>query len=76
MIGGTAIVALCLLVLAWARDIVGLFVSDPDIKRHGTIVLAVLSIYGIDFAINAGKPDVPSMLRRSQPLLEQWYCRS
>lgn len=60
MIGGTAIVALCLLVLAWARDIVGLFVSDPDINRHGTIVLAVLSIYGIDFAINAGK--LPSRL--------------
>lgn len=66
MIGGTAIVALCLLVLAWATDIVGLFVSDSGTKRHGTIVLAVLSIYGIDFAINAGKPAVPSMLRHNR----------
>lgn len=30
MLGGALIVALCLLVLGWTAEIVGLFISEPD----------------------------------------------
>ncbi len=30
MVGGAVIVALCLLVLGWTAEIVGLFVADSD----------------------------------------------
>ena len=54
MVIGTAVVALCLLVLGFTREIVGLFEGDDDKARKPTIVLAVLAIYAVDFAINAG----------------------
>jgi solute carrier family 45 protein 1/2/4 len=54
MVIGTAIVAVCLLVLGFTREIVGLVVDDDDRARRPTIVLAVLAIYAVDFAINAG----------------------
>ncbi|KAK5151334.1 hypothetical protein LTR04_006634 [Oleoguttula sp. CCFEE 6159] len=53
MVVGTLIVSVCLLVLGWTKEIVGMFVTDTDTKRTATIVLAVLSIYAVDFAINA-----------------------
>lgn len=52
---GTVIVALCLLVLGFTREIIGLVESDDDKARRPTIVLAVFAIYAVDFAINAGK---------------------
>ena len=75
MIGGSILVGLCLIVLGWTKEIVGLFVSDDDDtvgdanwkcdavqqlliveqKQSCTIALAVLSIYAVDFAINAGR---------------------
>ncbi|KAI9879696.1 MAG: hypothetical protein M1830_007643 [Pleopsidium flavum] len=54
MIGGAIIVGLCLLVLGWTKEIVGLFITEPRTSKHATIALAVLSIYAVDFAINAG----------------------
>jgi solute carrier family 45, member 1/2/4 len=51
---GTAIVAASLLTLGFTKEIVGLFVSEPTALRKDTIVFAVLSIYAVDFAINAG----------------------
>ena len=71
MVGGAIIVGLCLLVLGWTKEIVGLFITDgstvcsgeaavfvayvdPLQKKNATIALAVLSIYAVDFAINAG----------------------
>ena len=72
MIGGSLIVAICLLILGWTGEIVRLFVREPEMvggltrSRFGfpayaslqaktyTIALAVLSIYAVDFAINAG----------------------
>lgn len=54
MVLGAVIVALNLLTLGFTREIVGLFVSDDDAARTPTIVLAVLAIYAVDFAINAG----------------------
>jgi len=55
MIAGSVLVALCLVLLGWTKEIVGLFVEDGDFKKTCTIVVAVLSIYGIDFAVNAGE---------------------
>ena len=54
MILGAFIVAICLLVLGFTREVVGLVFTDDESARRPTIVLAVLSIYAVDFAINAG----------------------
>ncbi|CAG7963021.1 unnamed protein product [Penicillium nalgiovense] len=52
MVFGSFVVAFCLLVLGWTAEIVGLFVKDPEKAKNGTIALAVLSIYAVDFSIN------------------------
>lgn len=51
---GAIIVALCLLTLGFTREIVALFVSDEETAKTLTIVVAILSIYAVDFSINAG----------------------
>ncbi|KAF3175248.1 hypothetical protein TWF225_000951 [Orbilia oligospora] len=54
MIAGTAMVFFSLLVLGWTSEIVGLFVkNDEDRHKNTTVVVAVLSIYVLDFAVNA-----------------------
>lgn len=55
MMIGSVIVAGCLFVLGWTKEIVGHFVEEGEFRKTCTIVLAVLSIYAVDFAINAGK---------------------
>jgi solute carrier family 45 protein 1/2/4 len=55
MVAGSVVVAACLVVLGWTKEIVGVFISDPDTAKTWTIVVAVLSIYAVDFAINAGE---------------------
>lgn len=55
MIIGSIIVALCLFVLGWTKEIVGVFIEDKPTAKTCTIALAVISIYAVDFAINAGK---------------------
>jgi solute carrier family 45 protein 1/2/4 len=54
MMVGAVIVSACLLVLGFTREIVGAFVGGDggDATRRFTIVLAVVSIYAVDFAIN------------------------
>jgi len=37
MIGGSIIVALCLLVLGWTAEIVGIFVKDPETVSVGRL---------------------------------------
>lgn len=54
MVLGSVIVGACLLVLGWAKEIVALFVADKDTAKTCTIGLAIMSIYVLDFAINAG----------------------
>lgn len=55
MVVGSIVVGACLLVLGWTREIVGLFVEEGDQRKTCTVFVAVLSIYAVDFAINAGK---------------------
>jgi solute carrier family 45, member 1/2/4 len=51
---GSIIVAFSLLTLGFTKEIVGIFIPDEEKSRTLVIVLAVLSIYAVDFAINAG----------------------
>jgi hypothetical protein len=53
MVIGAAIVAVSLLILGFTREFVGLLIQEDEAARRPTIVLAVLSIYVLDFAINA-----------------------
>lgn len=55
MVIGSIVVAVCLLVLGWAKELVGHFVEAGDFRRSCTIFVAVLAIYAVDFAINAGE---------------------
>lgn len=54
MVLGSFVVAACLLVLGWTKEIVGHFVEDGEFRKTCTIFVAVLAIYAVDFAINAG----------------------
>ena len=54
MVIGSIIVAINLLILGFTREIVGWVVKDEEGAKRPTIVLAVLAIYVVDFAINAG----------------------
>ncbi|PGH23860.1 hypothetical protein AJ80_02108 [Polytolypa hystricis UAMH7299] len=52
MVIGSFVVGLCLLVMGWASEIVAVFVPAGETRKNVTIVVAVLSIYAVDFAIN------------------------
>lgn len=52
---GSMIAALSMIVLGFTQEIVGFFVADEKSARGFTITLAVLAIYAVDFAINAGE---------------------
>jgi solute carrier family 45 protein 1/2/4 len=54
MVIGSIIVAISLLILGFTREIIGYFITDEEAAKRPTIVLAVLAIYVVDFAINAG----------------------
>ncbi|KAG9250033.1 major facilitator superfamily domain-containing protein [Emericellopsis atlantica] len=53
MLLSTAMVAVCLFVLGFTKEIVGLVQADEEKAKGPTIALAVLAIYAVDFAINA-----------------------
>lgn len=55
MMLGSLLVAVCLLVLGWTKEIVAHFVGEGEWRKTCTIFLAVLAIYAVDFAINAGE---------------------
>ncbi|KAI9806828.1 MAG: hypothetical protein M1833_002485 [Piccolia ochrophora] len=71
MMAGSVIVALCLLVLGWAAEIVSLLVSDEATRKSATIALAVLSLYAIDFAINAVQSTCRSLIVDTLPIPKQ-----
>jgi solute carrier family 45, member 1/2/4 len=57
MMIGSLIVAACLIILGWTKEIVGIFIGDPGMVKTCSIAVAVMSIYVLDFAINAGELD-------------------
>ncbi|KAJ9662978.1 hypothetical protein H2201_005855 [Coniosporium apollinis] len=71
MVAGTAIVSLSLLILGWTKEIVSVFVSDPETRKGVTIGLAVLSIYAVDFAINAVQASCRSLVVDTLPIQKQ-----
>ncbi|KAF2731210.1 sucrose transport protein-like protein [Polyplosphaeria fusca] len=71
MVGGTALVSLFLLLLGWTREVVEVFVTEKEAVREATIALAVLSIYGIDFAINAVQASCRGLIVDTLPIPKQ-----
>src|SRR5262245_3333629 len=71
MIGGTILVGLFLLLLGWTKEVVQMFVSEKEAVRNATIVLAVFSIYGIDFAINAVQGSCRGLIVDTLPIPKQ-----
>lgn len=74
IVGGAIATITSLMVLAWAREIVGgvlgIFGADPESQGVKTCVMifAVLFVYVLDFAINVSK-----CLRATHPSQEQRY---
>ncbi|KAF2742252.1 sucrose transport protein SUC2 [Sporormia fimetaria CBS 119925] len=71
MLGGTVIVSLFLLLLGWTREFVQLFVTDKENSKTATIAMAVVSIYGIDFAINAVQGSCRGLIVDTLPIPKQ-----
>ncbi|KAL8730790.1 MAG: hypothetical protein Q9166_003860 [cf. Caloplaca sp. 2 TL-2023] len=71
MIGGGIVVAMGLLVLGWTAEIVGFFIPESELRRVLTITLAVLSIYLVDFAINAIQSTSRSLIVDTLPIPKQ-----
>ncbi|OLN94318.1 General alpha-glucoside permease 2, partial [Colletotrichum chlorophyti] len=68
---GSIIVAFSLLTLGFTREIVEIFISDPETARVFTIILAVLAIYAVDFAINAVMSCARSLIVDTLPIEKQ-----
>jgi len=71
MVGGTVIVSICLLILGWTKEIIAAFVGEGELRREATIFLAVLSIYALDFAINAVQSSCRSLIVDTLPSPKQ-----
>ncbi|KAF1953166.1 hypothetical protein CC80DRAFT_420523 [Byssothecium circinans] len=71
MMIGTVLVSLFLLLLGWTKEVVKMFVTDKEAVKSYTIVLAVLSIYGIDFAINAVQGSCRGLIVDTLPIPKQ-----
>lgn len=83
MVGGTVVVSVALLVLGWTEELVGMFIRTPEgthkageepgkeLKREITILVAVLSIYAVDFAINAVQASARSLIVDTLPIPKQ-----
>ncbi|KAF2423300.1 hypothetical protein EJ08DRAFT_452928 [Tothia fuscella] len=71
MLIGTFFVCISLWVLGWTTEIVGLFIEDKDRQRGTVIALAVVAIYGIDFAVNVVQACCRSLIVDSLPIPKQ-----
>lgn len=71
MVVGTIIVSLSLLLLGWTTEFLSLFVEEENKRRPMAISLAILSIYGVDFAINAVQASTRSLIVDVLPASKQ-----
>jgi solute carrier family 45 protein 1/2/4 len=71
MVCGTLVVSLCLLLLGWTSEFVNFFISGVEARKSMTIFLAILSIYGVDFAINAVQSTARSLIVDTLPSSKQ-----
>ncbi|KAL2132296.1 hypothetical protein VTI74DRAFT_3983 [Chaetomium olivicolor] len=68
---GSVIVACSLMALGFTKEIVASFVSEPAVAKRLTILLAVLSLYTVDFAINAVMSCARSLIVDTLPIQKQ-----
>jgi solute carrier family 45 protein 1/2/4 len=71
MFFGTILVAMFLLLLGWTKEVVRYFIKDEEAAKSATIYLAVFSIYGIDFAINAVQGSCRGLVVDTLPIAKQ-----
>lgn len=71
MFCGTILVGMFLLLLGWTKEVVRYFVKDEQAAKSATIYVAVLSIYGIDFAINAVQGSCRGLIVDTLPISKQ-----
>ncbi|KAI5365233.1 Putative MFS transporter superfamily [Septoria linicola] len=76
MVGGTVAVAICLLVLGWAKEIVAWFVpgTGADVeerRRSATITVAIVDIYILDFVINIAQATCRALVVDALPVEKQ-----
>jgi solute carrier family 45, member 1/2/4 len=71
MIAGSIVVSLCLLTLGWTAEVIRMLITEKKSTENWTLILAVLSIYGIDFAINAVQAAARSLIMDTLPSSKQ-----
>ncbi|ODH48111.1 hypothetical protein GX48_05797 [Paracoccidioides brasiliensis] len=71
MVGGSLVVGFFLLVLGWAPNLVGMFISAEDTRESVTIAVAVISIYAVDFSINVVQASCRSLIVDTLPIPQQ-----
>jgi solute carrier family 45 protein 1/2/4 len=71
MVGGMILVSIFLLLLGWTKEFVHLFITEHEAARSATIFFAVLSIYAIDFAINAVQGSCRGLIVDTLPISKQ-----
>ncbi|KAI9745106.1 MAG: hypothetical protein M1818_001384 [Claussenomyces sp. TS43310] len=71
MVIGSVLVAACLIIMGWTKEIVLMFMKEGDTAKSCTIFLAVLSIYAVDFAINAVQSCCRSLVVDTLPIAKQ-----
>ncbi|KID77211.1 sucrose transport protein, partial [Metarhizium brunneum ARSEF 3297] len=71
MVIGALIVSVCLIILGFTKEIVEFVLPDEELAKGPTIALAVLSIYALDFAINAVMSCSRSLIVDTLPLEKQ-----
>jgi solute carrier family 45 protein 1/2/4 len=71
MICGTVLVAVFLVLLGWTKEVVRYFVKEEESAKSYTVVAAVLSIYAIDFAINAVQGSARGLVVDTLPIAKQ-----
>ncbi|KAL7629466.1 hypothetical protein AAE478_000986 [Parahypoxylon ruwenzoriense] len=68
---GSILSALCLLTLGFTKEIIGFFIPDEKVAQTFTISTAVLSIYAVDFSINAVMSAARSLVVDTLPIEKQ-----
>jgi len=71
MVGGAIITGVCLFLLGWTSEVVGLFIPEGETHDQVTVVVAVLCIYALDFSVNAVQACCRSLIVDTLPISQQ-----
>jgi solute carrier family 45, member 1/2/4 len=71
MLMGAILTGFCFMLLGWTREVVSIFVTNEETLKSTTILLAVLTIYALDFAINAVQACCRSLIVDTLPISQQ-----